>query len=136
MENKVNKEKSFIESFKNWITPIKPKTEISANEAYLQARYNKIESKEERYNKFLDNTNKLILECCQVSRYCCTVEMEKELLDEYMDKFISYFANKGYSIIDMREVIPNLEKGYIFICWANFKTFNKVANHGSNVVAK
>ena len=40
------------------------------------------------------------------------------------------------TIIDMRQIIPNLDKGYIFICWANFKNFESVKNEDKTVVSK
>lgn len=134
MEIKKKENNDLVEKFLNWLRPNKPKLEISASEAYLQARYNKVESKEERYNKLLKMTNQLIMECCQTNRYYCTVEMEKELLDEFMGQFLKYFSDKGYAIVDMRKVIPNLENGYIFISWANFQNKEIVKNEDKSVV--
>ena len=94
------------------------KTKLSANEAYLKTRYGKIETKEERYKSFLERLNKEILFKCQVNEYFCAMEVPSELADEYMEQIISEYKDGGYSIVDMRTVIKDLNAPIIFVSWS------------------
>lgn len=113
---------SFLKDFMKWLAPNKPPKELKAKDAYLQAKYNRIESKEDWYKKLMNNINELIISSCQINKYYCTIEFPLELVNDYLLETIEKLSNDGYTVIDMREH-TKMEHCVLFITWNNNEWF-------------
>ena len=120
MEYVIENQPNFIEKFFNFFVSKNSKNkEFSANDAYLQAKYGKVESKEERYENFINELNALITFKCQSNAFHCTIVMPQELVVEYLDEVISKYTEMGFDIINMKDIVHKLNSTILFLSWDN-----------------
>lgn len=120
MEYIIDNQPNFFEKFLNILVSKKSKSkEFSANDAYLQAKYGKVESKEERFENFISELNALITFKCQSNAFHCTIVMPQELVAEYLDRVISKYTEMGFEIINMKDIVDKLDSTILFLSWEN-----------------
>ena len=120
-EKDLNRKNNFFSNIKNVYKIMFGKKKvtdiISASDAYLQAKYGNVKTKEERYTDFIEELNSLIMFKCQNGEFFCTIEMPIELVDDYLNDTIEKYAQLGYKLFDMRTVVDTLDRCVLFICW-------------------
>lgn len=103
----------FISSFK------KNETVFTANNVYLNTRYGRIETEEERLKKLYNRINSLIESKSIQGEFCCAIDVPKELAAKSTNDIIEYYKNKGFTVVNMKDVIEGIDKTFLFITWAN-----------------
>lgn len=104
----------FIEFFKNLTK--RSETRLNAKEAYLKAKYQRIQTEEERLKGFKSDLDMLISIKCDSCTCCCVVELEEDL-SKYLDEIIKEYQDMDYTVINLKEQIDGIHKNYLFFCW-------------------
>lgn len=104
----------FCELFSNLTT--RSETRLNAKEAYLRAKYQRIQTEEERLKEFKSELDRLITIKCDSCICCCVVELEEDL-SKYLDDIIKEYREMDYTVINLREKLEGVHKNYIFLCW-------------------
>lgn len=91
---------------------------LTAKDAYLKAKYNRIEDDETRLKIFKENLESLIAAKCEMCSYCCVVQVEEDL-QKYTNDIINEYKNLGYTVVNLKEVIEGVKSNFIFFTWEN-----------------
>lgn len=106
--------KTISDFFKNVTKRSNPR--LNAKEAYLRTKYQRIQTDEERLQEFKFNLDTLISIKCDTNTCCCVVELEEDL-SKYLDEVIKEYQDMGYTVLNLKDEVENINKNYIFICW-------------------
>ena len=93
-------------------------TIMNAKDAYLKSKYNRIEDDNTRLKNFKDDLNALIEAKCQISTYCCVVQVEDDL-KKFIDDIVQEYKNLGYTVVNLKDVIEGVVSDYLFFTWEN-----------------
>lgn len=104
----------FIDFFKNLTKRSNPR--LNAKDAYLKAKYQRIQTEEERLKEFKSDLDMLISIKCDSCTCCCVVELEEDL-SKYLDEIIKEYQDMDYTVINLKEQIDGIHKNYLFFCW-------------------
>lgn len=89
---------------------------LTAKSAYLKSKYQRIQTDEERVKDFKEIIESLIAAKCEVGHYCCVIQLENDLA-KFLDEIVSEFTEIGYTVVNLKEKIEEVENIYLFFCW-------------------
>lgn len=89
---------------------------LTANNAYLKSKYQRIQTDEERVKDFKEIIETLIAAKCEVGHYCCVVQLTNDLA-KFLDEIVNEFIEIGYTVVNLKEKIEGIENIYLFFCW-------------------
>lgn len=110
------KSKKIRELFSNLVK--RSDTKMSAKDAYLKSKYNRVESDEARLKNFKENLEALISAKCEISSYCCVVQVESDLT-KFLEDIITDYRSLGYTVVNLKEIIEGVKSDYLFFTWEN-----------------
>jgi hypothetical protein len=122
-DNKGKKEENFFQKLTSKLVPV---NKIDGYDAYLLAKYGKVETPEDRLKRFYEDTDSLIKGKASMGEWCCSVEIPIELISNYKDDIINnYQSKKFFVLVITNETIHTNEKNnkedikgtYLFFCW-------------------
>lgn len=102
--------KKFSEMFKTM------SKKLDAKEAYLLTHYCRIVSEDNRLKEFKDKIDALISAKCTVDSYCCVMQVPDDLL-KFIGDIINEYRELGYTVVNLKEVIEDVDCDYLFFCW-------------------
>lgn len=82
----------------------------------LKAKYQRIQTEDERLNEFKFNLDTLISIKCDTCTCCCVVELEEDL-SKHLDDIINEYRDLGYTVLNLKDEVEDIDKNYLFLCW-------------------
>lgn len=89
---------------------------LNAKDAYLKAKYQRIQTEEERLNEFKFNLDTLISIKCDSCTCCCVVELEEDL-SKHLNDIIKEYRELGYTVINLKDEVEDIDNNCLFLCW-------------------